>query len=103
MLWLTERRVTERVLLLATQLDFNLTQLKERVEENASNVSHVVKHLEELKDLIGDLRNDHGKTNHITQISGQLRGILKRAKEERDDEHQLVGCTRREKKRVRVT
>jgi hypothetical protein len=95
--------VTERVLLLVTQLDFNLTQLKERVEETASNFSHVVKHLEELKNLIGDLRNDAGKTNDITQRYGQERGLLKRAKEERDDEDQLVGCTRREKKRVRVT
>jgi chromosome segregation ATPase len=91
------------VLLLVTQLDFNLTQLKERVEEAARNISHVVKYLEELKNLIGELRNDVGKTNDTIQRCGQERGILKRAKEERDDEYQLVGCTRREKKRVRVT
>jgi hypothetical protein len=62
-----------------------------------------VKHLEELKDLIGDLRNDGGKTNNTTQRCRQEKGILKRAKEERDNEYQLIGCTRREKKRARVT
>jgi hypothetical protein len=91
------------VLLFVAQLDFNLTQLKERVEETASNVSHVVQQFEELKDIIGDLRNDAGKTNDTTQKFGQERGILKRAKEERDDEDQLVSCTQREKKRARVT
>jgi chromosome segregation ATPase len=91
------------VLLLVTQLDFNLTQLKERVEETASNIQHAVKQLEELKDLISDLRNDAGKTNDINQRCRQERGILKRAKEERDDEYQLLGCTQRKGKRARVT
>jgi hypothetical protein len=102
-LWLIEGGATERVLLLVTQLDFNLTQLKERVEETANSVNHFVKHLEELKDLIGDLGNDAGTTNDIIQGCRQKRGILKRAKEDRDDGYQLVGCTRREKKRARVT
>lgn len=91
------------MLLLVTQLDFNLTQLKERVEETASNIRYAVKQLEELKDLISDLRNDAGKTNNINQRCRQERGILKRAKEERDDEYQLLGCTQRKEKRARVT
>jgi hypothetical protein len=102
-LWLIECGATARVLLLVTQLSFNTTQLKERFEETASNVSHVVKQLEELKSLIGDLRNDAGKTNDMNQRCGQEKGLLKRAKEERDGEDQFVGCTRREKKRARVT
>jgi hypothetical protein len=58
------------VLLLVTQLDFDLTQLKERVEETADSVSHLMKCLEELNDLIGALGNDAGKMNDITQRCG---------------------------------
>ena len=90
----------ERVLLLVTQLDFNLTQLEERVEETANSINHVVKRLEELKD---ELRNDVSKTKDLTPEYRQGKGILKRVKEERDDGHQFVDCTRREKKRARVT
>jgi chromosome segregation ATPase len=91
------------VLLSLNQLDFNLTQLKERAEEIAASISYVAKHLEELKVLVSDLRTDIGNRTDITQRFQQERGILKRAKEERDDEYQFVGCTRREKKRARVT
>jgi hypothetical protein len=63
------------VLLLVAQLDFNLTQLKKRVEETASNVRHAVKQLEELKDLIGDSGNDVGKTNDTNQRCGQERAF----------------------------
>jgi chromosome segregation ATPase len=91
------------VLLSLNQLDFNLTQLKERAEEIAASISYVAKHLEELKVLVSDLRTDIGNRTDITQRFQQERGILKRAKEERDDEYQFVACTRREKKRARVT
>lgn len=91
------------MLLSVARLNFNLTQLKERIEETASNVSHVMNHLEELKDLISNLRNDASKTNNTPQRCRQERGILKRVKEERDDEYQLLGCTQRKGKRARVT
>jgi chromosome segregation ATPase len=91
------------VLLLLNQLDSNLTQLKERAEEIAASISYVAKHLEDLKDLVKDLRTDVGNRKDITQRCRQERGILKRANEERDDKYQLVDCTRREKKRARVT
>lgn len=87
------------MLLSVTQLDSHLTQLQERVEETADSIKYVIKSLEKLKD---DLRNDVGKTKDQTQRCRQ-RGILKGVKEERDDGHQFVDCTRREKKRARVT
>lgn len=70
----------ERVLLLVTQLDFNLTQLEERVEEMANSINHVVKRLEELKD---ELRNDVSKTKDLTPEYRQGKGILKRMKGKR--------------------
>jgi hypothetical protein len=95
---LTECVAIERVLLSGTQLDSHLTQLQERVEETANSIKYVMKSLKELKN---DLRNDVGNTEDQTQRCRQ-RGILKRV-EERDDGHQFVDCTRREKKRARVT
>ncbi len=86
--------------MLVTQLDFNLTQLKERVEETANSINHVMKRLEELED---ELRNDVSKTKDLTPEYRQQKGILKRVKEERDDGHQFVDCMRCEKKRARVT
>lgn len=86
--------------MLVTQIEFHLTQLKERVEETANSINYIVKDLGELKD---DLRNDVGKSKDLIQRREQKRGILKRVKEERDDGYQPVGCTRREGKRARVT
>jgi hypothetical protein len=55
---LTECVAIERVLLIVTQVNSHLTQLKEGVEETANSIKYVIKSLEELKD---DLRNDVGK------------------------------------------
>jgi hypothetical protein len=70
------------------------------VEETANSINHVMKRLGELE---GELRNDLSKTKDLTPEYRQKKGILKRVKEERDDGHQFVDCTRREKKRARVT
>lgn len=88
------------VLLLVTQLDSHVTQLKERVEVTADSIEHIMKRLEELKN---DLTNDVRKKEDPTQICQQEKGVLKRVKEERDDGHQLVDCTRCRNKRARVT
>ncbi|KAF1354416.1 hypothetical protein EJ07DRAFT_168358 [Lizonia empirigonia] len=77
----------ERVLLCVTQLDLHLTQLKERVEEMANSIKHIVTCLEELKD---DLRNDFSKTKDSTQRRQQEKGILKRVKGQRDDGYQPI-------------
>jgi hypothetical protein len=100
---LTNWDTIERALLVLTQLDFNLTQLKERVEATVVSIRHFAKHLEELKDLVGDSRNDVGKTKDITQRCRQEKGILKRVKGGKNEENQLVGGTRPEKKKARVT
>ncbi|EDU47817.1 predicted protein [Pyrenophora tritici-repentis Pt-1C-BFP] len=77
----------EMVLLLVTQLDSHVTQLKERVEVTADSIEHIMKRLEELEN---DLTNGARKKEDPTQICQQEKGILKRVKEERDDGHQIV-------------
>jgi predicted RNase H-like nuclease (RuvC/YqgF family) len=89
----------EMALFLVTQLDSHITQLKERVEVTADSIENIMKRLEELKN---DLTNDVRKKDDPTQICQQEKGILKRVKEEGDDGHQLVDCTRRRNKRARV-
>lgn len=88
------------MLLFVTQLDLLLTQLKERVDETANSIEHIVERLEELTD---DLGEGVSKAKDLTQRCQQERGILKRVKGQRDDGYQLEGCTRREVKRARVT
>jgi archaellum component FlaC len=92
--------VIERVLLSLTQVHSNLIQVKERVEETTNSINHAVKNLEELKD---ELSNDVNTTKDLTPRCRQERGILKRVREEIDDEYQRVSYTRREKKKARVT
>lgn len=96
---MTECVAIERVLLIVTQVNSHLTQLKEGVEETANSIKYVIKSLEELK---GDLRNDVGKTKDQMQRCRQ-RSILKRVREESDDGHQLLDCMRCRKKRARAT
>jgi hypothetical protein len=81
---------------LITQLEYTVTKLDERV-------SHLLKHLGVREDLIGDSRDDAGKSKDTIRRCGQERGILKRPKEEGDNEYQLVDCMQRRKKRKRVT
>lgn len=83
---MTECVAIERVLLIATQVDLHLIQLKKGAEETANSIKYVIKSLEELKD---DLRNDMGKTKDQMQRCRQG-SILKRVKEESDDGHQLL-------------
>lgn len=70
------------------------------MEETANSINNIVKDLDELKN---DLRNDVDKPKDLIQRREQERGILKRAKEERDVGYQPVGGKRREEKRARVT
>jgi hypothetical protein len=76
--------VIEKVLLLVTQLDFHLTQLKERVEEMANNIKDVLKRLEMPRN---DLKNDVDKTKGPAQKCRQERGILKTVKAEKDNNY----------------
>ncbi|KAH8704298.1 hypothetical protein GQ44DRAFT_831578 [Phaeosphaeriaceae sp. PMI808] len=92
----------ERVRLSVIQLGCDFTQLKERMGDTMSSISYVMTRLEELDDLLDNLRNEVDQPKGTTQRSRKERGILKRGREERDDRYQLVGYTRREKKRARV-
>ncbi|KAI1591661.1 BBC multi-domain protein [Pyrenophora tritici-repentis] len=77
----------ERVRLLVDQLDSTFTKLKESMEEIVNSIEYFVKHVEELND---ELRNEVGKMKDITQRCQQGRGILKRVRQESDDEYQPV-------------
>lgn len=88
--------------MLVSQFDNDFDQVKELIKETKSSVNHVAIRLEALSNLLDNLKNKIGNTKDTTQRSWKEGGILKRVREERDDETR-VGCdTRREGKRARV-
>ncbi|KAH8727304.1 hypothetical protein GQ44DRAFT_825007 [Phaeosphaeriaceae sp. PMI808] len=93
----------KRMRLSVIQLGCDFTQLKERMGKMTSSISYVMTRLEELDDILDNLRNGVDQTKGTTQESRKERGVLKRVKEETDDGYRLRSSTQREKKRARVT
>jgi primosomal protein N'' len=79
------------VLLSVAQFGSHLTQLKQNGEENIATIRRAEELLEKLTDQVAELNNGLSTTKDMTSNIPHEKGILKRTREDEDDEDHSVG------------
>jgi primosomal protein N'' len=82
------------VLLSVAQFGSYLTQLKQNGEENVATIRRAEKLLEKLTDQVAELKDGLSTTKDMTSNTPPKKDILKRMRENKDDEDHSVGFKR---------
>jgi primosomal protein N'' len=82
------------VLLSVAQFGSYLTQLKQNVEENVATIRRAEELLEKLTDQVAELKNGLSTTKDMSSNDPPKKDILKRMRDNEDDEDHSVGFKR---------